>query len=77
MFADCDEMKIVGIYDDIGESSKLIDRCPIFKKKIFSTDNSLLKSLYYSTEKVAKKWIRKYPNWDLVINQLKILLMKY
>lgn len=42
-------------------------------KKIFPTDDSLLKILYLATEKVAKKWTRKYPNWDLVINQLKIL----
>lgn len=42
-------------------------------KKIFPTDDSLLKILYLATEKVAKRWTRKYPNWDLVINQLKIL----
>lgn len=42
-------------------------------KKIFPTDDSLLKILYLAAEKVAKKWTRKYPNWDLVINQLKIL----
>lgn len=42
-------------------------------KKIFPTDDSLLKILYLATEKVAKKWTRKYPDWDLVINQLKIL----
>ena len=42
-------------------------------KKIFPTDDSLLKILYLATEKAAKKWTRKYPNWDLVINQLKIL----
>ena len=42
-------------------------------KKIFPTDESLLKILYLATEKVSKRWIRKYPDWDLVINQLKIL----
>lgn len=42
-------------------------------KKIFPTDESLLKILYLAAEKVAKKWTRKYPDWDLVINQLKIL----
>lgn len=42
-------------------------------KKIFPTDDSLLKILYLATEKVSKKWTRKYPDWDLVINQLKIL----
>jgi transposase-like protein len=29
--------------------------------------------LYLATEKVSKKWTRIYPNWDLVISQLKIL----
>lgn len=42
-------------------------------KKIFPTDESLLKILYLATEKVSKKWTRKYPDWDLVISQLKIL----
>ena len=42
-------------------------------KKIFPTDESLLKILYLATEKVSKRWTRKYPDWDLVINQLKIL----
>ena len=42
-------------------------------KLIFPNDESLLKMLYLATEKVSKKWTRTYPNWDLVINQLKIL----
>lgn len=42
-------------------------------KKIFPTDESLLKILYLASEKISRKWTRKYPNWDLVINQLKIL----
>lgn len=42
-------------------------------KKIFPTDESLLKILYLAAEKVSKRWTRKYPDWDLVINQLKIL----
>ena len=42
-------------------------------KKIFPTDESLLKILYLATEKVSKRWTHKYPDWDLVINQLKIL----
>ena len=40
---------------------------------IFPNDESLLKMLYLATEKVSKKWTRAYANWDLVINQLKIL----
>lgn len=42
-------------------------------KKIFPTDESLLKILYLATEKVSKRWTRKYPDWDLAISQLKIL----
>ena len=40
---------------------------------IFPNDDSLFKMLYLATEKITKKWTRAYPNWDLVISQLKIL----
>jgi len=42
-------------------------------KLIFPTDESLLKMLYLATERVARRWTRVYPDWDLVINQLKII----
>lgn len=42
-------------------------------KLIFPNDDSLLKMLYLAVERVAKKWNRNYPDWDLVINQLNIL----
>jgi len=42
-------------------------------KLIFPNDDSLLKMLYLAVERIAKKWNRHYPDWDLVINQLKIL----
>ena len=42
-------------------------------KLIFPNDDSLLKMLYLAVERVAKKWVRNYPNWDLVINQLNIV----
>lgn len=42
-------------------------------KLIFPNDESLMKMLYLSTEKVSKKWTRVYANWDLVISQLYIL----
>lgn len=42
-------------------------------KLIFPNDDSLLKMLYLAVERVAKKWTRNYPNWDLVINQLNIV----
>ncbi len=29
--------------------------------------------LYLATEKIHLKWTRNYPDWDLVINQLKIV----
>ncbi len=41
-------------------------------KLIFPTDESLLKMLYLATQKISKRWTRRYPDWDLVINQLKI-----
>ena len=42
-------------------------------KLIFPNDESLMKMLYLATEKVSKKWTRTYPNWDIVISQIKIL----
>lgn len=42
-------------------------------KLIFPNDDSLLKMLYLAVERVAKKWVRNYPDWDLVINQLNIV----
>lgn len=42
-------------------------------KLIFPNDDSLLKMLYLAVERVAKKWTRNYPDWDLVINQLDIV----
>ena len=45
-------------------------------KLIFPNAQSLLKMLYLATERVSKKWTRAYPNWDLVISQLKILFAK-
>ena len=42
-------------------------------KLIFPTDESLLKMLYLATERVHSKWTRNYANWDLVINELKII----
>jgi transposase-like protein len=42
-------------------------------KLIFPNDDSLLKMLYLAVERVSKKWTRSYPDWDLVINQLKIV----
>ncbi|MEW8994440.1 transposase [Clostridium sp.] len=42
-------------------------------KLIFPNDESLLKMLYLAVERVAKKWNRSYPDWDLVINQLTIV----
>ncbi|MBF8984907.1 IS256 family transposase [Lutibacter sp. B2] len=42
-------------------------------KLIFPNDESLSKMLYLATQKVATKWTRSYADWDLVINQLKIV----
>ena len=42
-------------------------------KLIFPNDDSLLKMLYLAVERVAKKWTRNYPDWDLVINQLNVV----
>lgn len=42
-------------------------------KLIFPNDESLMKMLYLATEKINSKWTRTYNEWDLVINELKII----
>lgn len=42
-------------------------------KPVFPTDDSLLKIMYLAVDRVAKKWTRVYPDWDLVAHQLSIL----
>jgi transposase-like protein len=42
-------------------------------KLIFPNDDSLFKMLYLAVERVAKKWTRSYPEWDIVRNQLNIV----
>lgn len=42
-------------------------------KLIFHNDDSLLKILYLAVERIEKKWSRQYKDWDLVVNQLKIV----
>jgi len=42
-------------------------------KLIFPNDESLMKMLYMSTQKISMKWTRIYTNWDRVISQLNIL----
>lgn len=42
-------------------------------KLIFPNDESLMKMLYLAVQRVAKKWVRNYPDWDLVRNQLNIV----
>ena len=44
-------------------------------KLIFPNDESLMKMLYLVTQKISRKWIRTYANWDLVINQFNILFV--
>lgn len=41
-------------------------------KSIFPSDESLLKMLYLASENAQKKWTKRYPNWDIVKNQLAI-----
>lgn len=39
-------------------------------KSVFPTDQSLEKMLYLASQNVMKKWSRRYPNWDYILNQL-------
>ena len=42
-------------------------------KGVFTSDNSLMKCLYLSTKNIEKKWTTRYPNWDMIYNELNIL----
>lgn len=42
-------------------------------KAVFPSDESLMKMLYLATQNITKRWIRRYDNWDLVMNQLTII----
>ena len=42
-------------------------------KGVFTSDNSLMKCLFLATKNVEKKWTTRYPNWDMIYNELNIL----
>jgi putative transposase len=43
------------------------------KRPVFPTNNSLLKVLYLTTIKMVKKWSTRIKDWDMILNQLKIM----
>jgi transposase-like protein len=43
------------------------------KRMAFPNDDSLLKMLYLAVTRIAGKWTRRYPNWDLAVNWLNII----
>lgn len=43
------------------------------KRTVFPTDDSLLKVIYLATMKISKKWTYRKDNWDLILNQLRIM----
>ena len=45
-------------------------------KGVFTSDNSLMKCLFLATKNVEKKWTTRYPNWDMIYNELNILYPK-
>lgn len=42
-------------------------------KPTFVNDDSLKKMLYLASKKIVERWTQRYRNWDMVLNQLKIL----
>lgn len=42
-------------------------------KAVFPTDGSLRKMLYLASQNIVKKWTIRYPNWDMILNQLEIM----
>lgn len=43
------------------------------KRTVFPTDDSLLKVIHLATMKISKKWTYRKDNWDLILNQLRIM----
>ncbi len=43
------------------------------KRTVFPTEDSLLKVIYLTTIKISKKWTYRKDNWDLILNQLRIM----
>lgn len=42
-------------------------------KGVFTSDNSLMKCLFLAAKNVEKKWTTRYPNLDMIYNELNIL----
>ena len=42
-------------------------------KSVFTSDISLEKMLYLTSQNAMKKWTQRYRNWDLVLSQLIVL----
>ncbi|MFT4717996.1 MAG: putative transposase, partial [Rickettsiales bacterium] len=41
-------------------------------KGSFTSENALLKLVYYSYKKILKKWNKPVNNWALIVSQLEI-----
>ena len=42
-------------------------------KNVFPNDDSLRKMLYLAIQNLSSRWTQRYRNWDLIINQLRIV----
>lgn len=42
-------------------------------KNVFPNDDSLRKMLYLAIQNLSSRWIQRSRNWDLIINQLRIM----
>ncbi len=41
-------------------------------RRIFSSEQSLEKSLFLATEIITEKWTTKYQNWGVILQELRI-----
>lgn len=67
------EMRSVIYTTNIIESLNRQYRKVTKTKSIFPNDESLLKMLYLASVNIEKKWTMRYRNWDMILNQLKIM----
>ena len=42
-------------------------------KSSFLNDDSLRKMLYLASQNIVKKWTQRYPEWDMILDQLSII----
>jgi putative transposase len=66
---------------NIIESLNSVIRCVVAHRKLFLSDELVIKVIYLAISQAAKKWIMPIQNWRITLNrfmiQLKVRIQKY